>query len=523
MSARVLTSAAKAVSEEGAPIAALKALHPSTPNAGVPGPQALRHPKAEFPISLSDGRVRRAIAVAAILAITFLVFLPTIRYGLVYDDFEQIVTNPRLTAWSYVPGYFTTHLWAHSPLQAPNYYRPIFLLWLRIVDQIFGPPGAMWHLASILAHCGAVVCVLLLLNRLTGNFGAAAMAAALFAIHPIQTEAVAWVSSVSEPLLTIFVVLSVYFHVTRKGPISYASILLAALAMFTKELGIVVPALIFAYECTACEWTRSNFKEAVANAAPSALAAVLYVACRMNALGHLATGVPPNMSVGEMMLTWPSVVAMYGWHLIWPVHLSVCYDVAIGAAVWPTMLLGVVVAGFIWATLHCSANIRFGVAWFVITVAPGLSLRYLLRGDYVHDRYLYLPLVGVALVAAEWISKIELTPARVVTGLVLLALCCWGVRANLPIWHDDIALFRRAVETAPRNPYAKNNLADAYLKAHREAEAYPLLEEVIALDPDYRLGYYNMGRYYQQVGNASEADEYFTISDQMYYSARGQR
>jgi protein O-mannosyl-transferase len=465
----------------------------------------------------STGMVR-ALAVAVILAVTLLVFLPTVRFGLVYDDFEQIVTNHRLTAWSYVPGYFTTHLWAHSPLQAPNYYRPIFLLWLRIVDQIFGPPGAMWHLASILAHCGAVVCVWLLLNRLTGNFGAAGIAAALFALHPIQTEAVAWVSSVSEPLLTIFVVLSVYFHVRSKSPISYVSIMFAVMAMFTKELGIVVPALIFAYE-----WTRANFRDAIRNAAPSALAALLYVACRMNALGHLATGVPPNMSVGEMVLTWPRVVGMYIRHLIWPVHLSVAYDVTVETAVWPIILLAIGFAGVIWEVSLCSENTRFGVAWFVVTLSPGLSLRYLLRGDYVHDRYLYLPSVGLALVIAILISNVELTPLRASAGVALVALCSWGVRANLPIWRDDIALFRRAVETAPRNPYAKNNLADAYLKAHREAEAYPLLEDVIALDPDYRLGYYNMGRYYQLVGNASEADEYFSISDQMYYGAQRQR
>jgi len=376
-------------------------------------------------------------------------------------------------------------------------------------------------MASILAHCGAATCVLLLLNRLTGNFRAAALAAALFALHPVQTEAVAWVSAVSESLLTIFVVLGVYFHVTRRGPISYLSLLFAVLAMFSKELGIIVPALVFAYE-----WTRarSSFKEAVANSAYSTLAAVLYVGCRMNALGHLATGVPPNMSVWEMILTWPQVLAMYGRHLVWPAHLSVCYDVAVGAATWPVLLLAAVFAGLIWAVVHyCSENVRFGAAWFVIALAPGLSLRYLLRGDYVHDRYLYLPLVGLALVVAVWAAKVEVTPLRAGAGAVLLLVCCWGVRANLPIWHDDIALFQRAAEMAPRNPYAKNNLADAYLKAHREAEAFPLLEEVISLDPDYRLGYYNMGRYYQQVGNASEADEYFSISDQMYYSMRGQR
>jgi hypothetical protein len=59
----------------------------------------------------------RILLIGAIVVVTFLVFLPTIRYTLVYDDFEQIVTNPRLMAWTYLPGYFTIHLWAHSPLQ----------------------------------------------------------------------------------------------------------------------------------------------------------------------------------------------------------------------------------------------------------------------------------------------------------------------------------------------------------------------------------------------------------------------
>jgi len=457
--------------------------------------------------------MRRLFALIAILGVTLLLFLPTIRYGLVYDDFEQIATNPRLTAWRYVPGYFMTHLWAHSPLQLPNYYRPIFLLWLRLVDTTLGPPSAIWHWASILAHLAATACIFMLLQRLTGNLKGAALSAGLFAIHPIHTEAVAWISAVSEPLLTVFVVLSVYFHIVRKQQISYISLSFIALAMFTKELGIVAPALILAYE-----WTRSRFREAVAASAYSVLPAVLYIGCRMNALGHLATGASPNMGVGEMVLTWPRVLAIYATHLVWPAHLSVCYDVAIETAVWPIVILGMVVVGSIWAVCACSADVRFGAAWFAITLIPGLSLRYLLKGDYVHDRYLYLPSVGLALIAAVWFSRIRFTLPRAAATCAIFLLCCWGVRANLPIWHDDVALFRRAVETAPRNPYAKNNLADAYLKSHREIEAFPLLEEVIALDPDYRLGYYNMGRYYQQTGNYAEADRYFSISDQMYYA-----
>jgi protein O-mannosyl-transferase len=73
---------------------------------------------------------------------------------------------------------------------------------------------------------------------MTGDFTRAALAAGLFAIHPIHTEAVAWISSAADPLLTIFLVLSVYFYADRKGPISFVSLLFATLAMFTKEAGI---------------------------------------------------------------------------------------------------------------------------------------------------------------------------------------------------------------------------------------------------------------------------------------------
>jgi protein O-mannosyl-transferase len=463
-------------------------------------------------LHIRDG-ISRILSIAAILFVTFLVFWPAIRYALVYDDFEQIVTNPRLTSWSYIPGYFTTHLWAHSPLQPANYYRPVFLIWLRLVDTTLGPPSAIWHLTSILAHLAATLSVFMLIRRLIGNFKGAALAAGLFAIHPIHTEAVAWVSSVTDPLLTIFLVLSVYYYARRKGPISFVSLLFAALAMFTKEAGIVAPALILAYE-----WTNSRFKDAMTAAAPYLLPAFLYSALRMNALGNFTTGVPPNMSVGAMVLTWPRVLAVYAAHLVWPVHLSVCYDVAVGTAVWPLLLLMIVIAGLASALRGCSANLRFGAAWFVITLMPCLGLRYLFTGDYVHDRYLYLPSVGLAVIAGVGFSRIVFTLPRAVAGSALALALCWGTRSDLRIWQDDVSLFRRAVETAPLNPYAKNNLADAYLKSHREAEALPLLEQVIALNPGYRLGYYNMARYYEQIGNSEEAERYFSISDQIYYS-----
>ncbi|MFZ1915934.1 MAG: tetratricopeptide repeat protein [Terriglobales bacterium] len=453
--------------------------------------------------------MRRQWPLGILLVIVFLVYLPALRYSLVYDDVEQIVQNPRLTAWTYVPGYFTTHLWAHVP-RTIQYYRPVFLLWLRLTYVLLGPPREIWHLGSILMHLVAIVSVFTLLRRLTGEDKAATLGAAFFALHPVQTEAVAWVSSVSEPLLTIFLVLSVYFYVARKGKVSAVSLLLATLAMLTKEAGLVAPVLIFAYE-----WTRSPFKKAVMGACPYLLPALLCIALRVNALAHFGAGRPPIMSVSHMILTWPDALLLYGAHLLWPVHLSAFYEVPIEDAMWPLLLLMVAVVGLTWVFRNWLANARFGAAWFAITLAPSLSLRYLNPGDFVHDRYLYLPLVGPALIVAAWLSQVSVTRARAIAAVAVALVLCVGVSVNLLIWRDDVSLFQRGIETAPHNPFVKLNLAVAYLNSDRAPEAVPLLQQAIQINPTYWRPYYVLGQYYQNTGDYAEAERYFSLSDQL--------
>jgi tetratricopeptide (TPR) repeat protein len=451
------------------------------------------------------------LLVIAILFVTVLVFLPAARYSPVYDDHEQLEMNPRLTAWSHVPGYFTTHLWAHSPLQAPNYYRPLSLLFFRMEYALLGPPAARWHFASLAAHLGAIVCLFLLIQNLVGNFKGALVAGALFALHPIQTETVVWISSGPDILVTIFLVLSLYFYRVRKGPISLISVLFAALAIFTKEVGIAAPALIFAYE-----WIHSRFKNAVPAIFPYVVVALLYMAARINAIGSAASAIAPDMSLLSTILTIPKVLAIYALHLIWPARLSPSYEVAVEARVWPLLLASAILLGLIWLLRRSSANVRFGAAWVAITLAPSLALGYLTRGDFTHDRYLYLPSLGLAIMAAVWSTRIQFTlRQRALAGALVLAFC-FGIRQYLPVWENDINLFTRAVEQAPHNPYVKNNLADAYLKANRPAEAFPLLQQAIELKPGYGLLYYNMARYYRMIGNYEESERYFTISDRLF-------
>lgn len=447
--------------------------------------------------------MRSRLKLAAILLGTFLLFLPESHYSLVYDDYE-LVLNRQLQAWSYVPGYFIAQHSASAPTPPSLYYRPIIAVWLRLEYAILGPPSAIWHLSSILAHLLSTACVFLLIGCLTNNLKATVLATIFFAIHPIHTEPVAWVSAVSDLLLTTFLTLSVFYYARRTGVVSLPSVLFATLALFTKETGVVAPALILVYE-----WTRTGFKSAIVNVLPYLPSALLYFTLRTIYLGNSVIGGAPGVSVFAMVLTWPRLLVVYARHLIWPVHLSLSYDVPIETSPWPLLLLVAVILGVAWIIRKRSANVRFASAWFAITLLPALSIRYLTWNDYTHDRFLYLPSVGLALIVAQCFLRFRFTVPRSVAICALAVAFFWCTRSNLRIWQDDISLFSREVETAPSNVMAKYNLAEAYQVANRMQESYPLLKQLLDQYPDFPLANRDMSRYYWYIGNVQEANHYY--------------
>src|SRR5262249_30143212 len=137
----------------------------------------------------------------------------------VHDDRGQIVENPAVHSWHAVPTYFTAHVWsAVMPEELGNYYRPLFLLWLRINDAIFGKQAWGWHLTTILAHVLTTLLVYLLALRLGTGRGVALLATLIFALHPAHIEAVAWISGVTEPLLAILFIAAFLTYVESRDP-----------------------------------------------------------------------------------------------------------------------------------------------------------------------------------------------------------------------------------------------------------------------------------------------------------------
>src|SRR5438874_5808277 len=129
--------------------------------------------------SLTQNRLFAAVVAAS----AFFTYLPTLQFQFVYDDLGQIVSNDRIRSWTFLPSYFTQHVWAHMPDIAAQFYRPLFLVWLRINYSLFGAQPAGWHVTSVLAHATAAVLLYAVILRIGKDRVLAVTAALIFAVY----------------------------------------------------------------------------------------------------------------------------------------------------------------------------------------------------------------------------------------------------------------------------------------------------------------------------------------------------
>jgi len=475
--------------------------------------------------------------IAVVLALTFAVYIPTLRYQFVHDDRGQVVENPAVHSWHAVPTYFTAHVWAGvMPEELGNYYRPLFLLWLRINDVVFGNRAWGWHLTTVLAHVLTTLLVYLLAWRLGIGRDVALLAALIFGLHPAHIEAVAWVSGVTEPLLGILLIASFLAYVQSRAEGAGAlkwhviSLVLFALAMLEKETALILPGLLLAYEwCFGTEWGRplevskllAWCGEALSRIWPYFLLVALYVPARIYALKGFNHPITP-LSTAQLVFTWPSLVAFWVRHLLWPAGLSTFYDFP--AVVDPTLRNFVFPAVFVAcvglmliACVRSSRAAAFFAVWLVLPLIPLLNLRVFVADDFAHDRYLYLPSVGLAVLVAMLLKKVCVGPPRwlgvpsslLVAGLCLAAGLGYGTITESSYFKDNLTFYAYNLTKAPRNPYAESNYAIVLGESGLYGPALEKFLDVANQHPSFYTAVYNLALTYYKMGNLTEAEEYF--------------
>ncbi len=488
---------------------------------------------------------RRGVAEAMACALAFLAYVPSLGYPFVYDDKPQIIENPAIHAWHYLPKYFTSHAWAELyPNVQGNYYRPLFLLWFRLNHALFGLDPKGWHLTSILCHVAATYLVFALVLRLTASRSIAFTAATLFALHPIHIESIAWVSGVTDPLMTVFAIGSflafLRFREAHRWGWMGASLALFVLGLLEKETAIVLGPLVFVYVWlyAECRSEISRFVFALKQSLGFLALTIFYLPLRALVLRGFSHTVTP-LSLASMALTEPSILWLYVRHLLVPVGFSGLYGLpyvqraASAAFLVPATLLlaSVVVLGLVIRRIENARLALFACCWMVLPVLPVLWLRAYAEGDIAHDRYLYFPSVGFALLvslalaqaAQHWGTNAE---AIQMGGLALIALAYFGgTLSQQRFWSSDLALYQRAFSIAPHDNLVCNDLGAALMDAGDPGDAITLYSEVLAREPGFWLSNYNLGYTYYKIGKLPEAEQYLrraiaintTDSDQYLY------
>lgn len=469
---------------------------------------------------------RRGVGETLACAIAFLVYVPTLGFQFVYDDKPQIVQNPAIHAWRYVPHYFTAHAWAELyPNVHGDYYRPLFLLWFRLNYALFGAKPEGWHCTTVLCHVAATYLVLSLVRRLTANSGLALGAAVLFAVHPVHIESVAWVSGVTDPLLTLFLIGSFLAYLrfreaNRKGWMVLA-LALFALGLLEKETAVVLGPLVFVFAglYPVGRTGLSRIVYALKHALGFLVLTVAYLALRVRVLHGFSHPVTP-ITLRNMALTEPSVIWLYFRHLLFPVGISGLYGLpyvespASAAFVVPTVLLLALVLALALGIrrLRDARLAVFACCWMLLPIIPVLWLRTFSEGDIAHDRYLYVPSVGFILlvslflveIAQRWHAGRNTVP---LAGLAVLALAYTaGTAVQQIYWASDLLLYQRAYQMAPRDNLICSNLATALMDAGYSDAAVALYGKVLAREPDYWLSDYNLGYTFYKLGRFKEAE-----------------
>ena len=463
--------------------------------------------------------------------ISGLVYVSTLTFEFVYDDVPQILKNPAIQSWRYLPQFWTSHVWAAIyPHSTGNYYRPLFLLWLRLNYVLFGDRPMGWHATTVLCHVVATWLVFRLAQQLTRDRMIGFVAAVFFGLHPAHVENVAWISGVTDPLMACFFLGScvAYLKFSESRKILYLALSLGmfACALMAKETAIVLPVLIFVLARIGVAnngeggEARHNSSSAISDMALYAVLGVMYIGVRYRVLGGFAH---PTISISwnEVLLSWPSVLWFYAKHLLMPIRLSEFYSLDYVSHFSDRLvllpLLFLLAAGvalyFLSRVLPQKQAAPFALALIVVPLLPVLDLRSLTIGDIVHDRYLYLPSAGfamlVALSVAALRSYVSAPKYRALPALLTGVACALFITLILVQqmqWHDDVRLYTRGVEMAPDNLTVRDNLANALLAAKQPERAISLYLEVLKRNPNFWRSNYNLGVVYYKSGNAAAAE-----------------
>jgi tetratricopeptide (TPR) repeat protein len=458
----------------------------------------------------SPRRAWKATGVCILPAVlVFIAFGQTMRFGFVnYDDPEYVYSNPMVSKGISLAGVG----WAFTHVVSWHWH-PLTVIVLMLESSLFGMSPGSFHLVNVSIHAACAVFLFLMLLEMTGALWRSVFVAAVFAIHPLRAESVAWISECKDVLSGMFFMLTLWSYVRfarRPSAGRYAFILLwFALGLMSKPMLVTLPCvlLLLDYWPLGRLRTFSQFPGLLWEKAPLFALSVL---SSLAAILALRSGRDP---VSTYPANAPIAYVAYLGKFIYPIHLAVDYPIPDNG--WPAwqlcgaiLLLAALTAGA-WLLRRKQPYLLIGWLWYIGMLVPVSGLMQ--TGDQAYaDRYTYLPQIGLCIavtwMAADW-AGLQGRRRAILGGLaaVILGALLAAARVQAAYWRNSEILWRHTIALTPDSFLAHYNLGCALYDQGRVDEAIAECRESLRLNPNYADAHYNLGNALEHQGREAEA------------------
>ena len=431
-----------------------------------------------------------------LIAAGLVAFGPSVSFDFVnWDDPAYIAHNSLIKSWS------PANLAGIATQTVTRNYAPITIFSFLIDHTIWGMNPVGYHATNVLLHILNGLLVLVLVRQITGSRFVGWMAAALFLVHPVQIETVAWISSRKGILSATFMLAALIVRLKKEpdatADLWYIAFLCAAL--LSKALAVVLPAIVLGWDL----WLRrQKFAEAVPRQIIPGLLCLLLLLKTIASQNSVMGGVRGHMefTLWKIIGIDATILWTYIRMLLWPSDLCVLYDPPVND-IWMSVIAGsaawIAIFAFVWRKRESSPQLLWAGFTFFILLFPVLN--FFRITTLMNDRYLYLPsIIAFAVVSAglenlffatdlrkDWSFGQMASRSRWLVAGTTVAVAAAATAAHLPVWQNPESLWTHAMKQNSQIPVVRIQMALTKYDNGQKREAINILEQALdQTDPD---------------------------------------
>jgi len=415
--------------------------------------------------------------------------------------------------------------WAFSfTAKKSTYWHPLTWLSFMLSYELYGPNPGMHHSTSLIIHIANSLLLFIVLRRMTGALWRSAFVAALFALHPLNVESVAWVTQRPNILSTLFWILTMLaysYYTNRPGLFRYLLVfMIFVLGLMAKPMLITLPFVLLLLDYWPLK--RINFPisrkvliSLILEKIPLLGISAVSVFITIKSIGVVISteAVPVKLRIANALVSYIG----YIWKMIWPHNLAIYYPYPAVIPVWKYAGAGFLFTCLslliIWV-LRKQSYLTVGWLWFLGTLVPVIGLVQTGLQPALADRYAYVSFIGLFIMLAWGIPEVlrGWQKSKIVLGifsivfLIVLMMTTW---LQLRYWTNSVTLFKHALKVTSNNAIAHNNLGTALTKDDKTEDAIGHFSTALKILPNYENACYNLGLALLETGIYDKAISYF--------------